>query len=166
MNKQEIYAFLQANGIPFAVTERKAVCSMEELGDIALPYPEWDAVQDDKKREYYLITVIGDRRVDLKAFRRAHGLRPSPLRRQRSLRKGARRHPFRTASRCGSGGCRRERCSAQARARCTAHRPWEKSPLSSSLAETPPRRMPSKFPLRILCSFAISDLSFQLMLSF
>ena len=99
MNKQEIYAFLQANGIPFAVTERKAVCSMEELGDIALPYPEWDAVRDDKKREYYLITVIGDRRVDLKVFRRAHGLRPSPLRRQRSLRKGARRRPFRTASR-------------------------------------------------------------------
>lgn len=43
MNKQEIYAFLQANGIPFAVTERKAVYNMEELGDIALPYPEWDA---------------------------------------------------------------------------------------------------------------------------
>lgn len=57
MNKQEISAFLQANGIPFAVTERKAVCNMEELGDIALPYPEWDAVRDDKKREYYLITV-------------------------------------------------------------------------------------------------------------
>lgn len=43
MNKQEIYAFLQANGIPFEGTERKAVCNMEELGDIALPYPEWDA---------------------------------------------------------------------------------------------------------------------------
>ena len=103
MNKQEIYAFLQANGIPFEVTEHKAVYNMEELGDIALPYPEWDAknlfVRDDKKREYYLITVIGDRRVDLKVFRRAHGLRPSPLRRQRSLRKGARRRPFRTASR-------------------------------------------------------------------
>lgn len=80
MNKQEIYAFLQANGIPFEVTAHKAVYNMEELGDVALPYPEWDAknlfVRDDKKREYYLITVRGDKRVDLKAFRRAHGLRP------------------------------------------------------------------------------------------
>lgn len=33
-------------------------------------------MRDDKKREYYLITVRGDKRVDLKAFRRAHGLRP------------------------------------------------------------------------------------------
>ncbi len=31
MNKQEIYAFLQANSIPFAVTERKAVCSWKSL---------------------------------------------------------------------------------------------------------------------------------------
>ena len=43
MNKKEISAFLQANGIPFAVTERKAVCNMEGPGDIAPPHPEWDA---------------------------------------------------------------------------------------------------------------------------
>lgn len=29
-----------------------------------------------KKRNYYLITVKGDKRVDLKLFRKAHGLRP------------------------------------------------------------------------------------------
>lgn len=52
---------------------------MEELNTVSLPYPEWDAknlfVRDDKKRNYYLITVKGDKRVDLKEFRRAHGLR-------------------------------------------------------------------------------------------
>lgn len=52
---------------------------MEELNEVELPYPEWDAknlfVRDDKKRNYYLISVKGDKRVDLKAFRRQHGLR-------------------------------------------------------------------------------------------
>ena len=45
-----------------------------------LPYPKWDAknlfVRDDKKRNYYLISVKGDKRVDLKAFRKRQGLRP------------------------------------------------------------------------------------------
>ena len=33
-------------------------------------------VRDDKKRNYYLITVRGDKRVDLKKFREEHGTRP------------------------------------------------------------------------------------------
>jgi Ala-tRNA(Pro) deacylase len=33
-------------------------------------------VRDDKKQNYYLITVRGDKKVDLKAFRREHELRP------------------------------------------------------------------------------------------
>ena len=53
---------------------------MEELNDVELPYPEFDAknlfVRDDKKRNYYLITVKGDKRVDLKTFRKQHELRP------------------------------------------------------------------------------------------
>lgn len=53
---------------------------MEELGAVELPYPKWDAknlfVRDDKKRNYYLISVKGDKRVDLKAFRKRQGLRP------------------------------------------------------------------------------------------
>lgn len=32
-------------------------------------------VRDDKKRNYYLITMKGNKRVDLKAFRRQRGLR-------------------------------------------------------------------------------------------
>lgn len=51
---------------------------MEELNAIELPYPDWDAknlfVRDDKKKNY-LITVKGDKRVDLKEFRKKHGLR-------------------------------------------------------------------------------------------
>lgn len=79
MNKEETYQYLTDHGISFEITEHRAVYNMEELGSVALPYPEWDAknlfVRDDKKRGYYLITVQGDKRVDLKEFRRAHGLR-------------------------------------------------------------------------------------------
>lgn len=80
MNKQEVYQFLQEQNIEFEVTEHKAVYNMDELAEVELPYPEADAknlfVRDDKKRNYYLITVKGDKRVDLKEFRRAQGTRP------------------------------------------------------------------------------------------
>lgn len=79
MDKKEVYAFLTEQNIPYEVTEHKAVFNMEELDSVELPYPEWDAkslfVRDDKKRNYYLITVKGDKRVDLKEFRRLRGLR-------------------------------------------------------------------------------------------
>ena len=64
----------------FEATEHGAVYNMEELDAVDLPYPGDDAknlfVRDDKKRNYYLITVKGDKRVDLKEFRHAHGTRP------------------------------------------------------------------------------------------
>ena len=53
---------------------------MDEICNVVLPYPECDAknlfVRDDKKREYFLITVKGNKRVDLKEFRKTHGTRP------------------------------------------------------------------------------------------
>ena len=79
MNKEETCQYLKDHGIIFETTEHKAVFNMEELAEVKLPYPEWDAknlfVRDDKKRNYYLITVKGDKRVDLKEFRRQHALR-------------------------------------------------------------------------------------------
>lgn len=80
MNKQETYQYLKDHNIPFEITEHRAVYNMEELDSIDLPYPEGDAknlfVRDDKKKNYYLITVKGDKRVNLKDFRKAHGLQP------------------------------------------------------------------------------------------
>lgn len=79
MNKQEIYDYLRRENIWHEITEHEAVYNMAELADIKIPYPEYDAknlfVRDDKKRNYYLITVKGDKRVDLKEFRNAHGTR-------------------------------------------------------------------------------------------
>ena len=80
MNKQEIYALLSARNIWHEVTEHKAVFNMAEVAEIQLPYPEADAknlfIRDDKKCNYYLITVKGDKRTDLKAFRQQNGTRP------------------------------------------------------------------------------------------
>ena len=80
MNKTETYEFLKKENIDFEVAEHRAVYNMAELAEVEMPYPECDAknlfVRDDKRRDYYLITVKGDKRVDLKAFRREMGTRP------------------------------------------------------------------------------------------
>ena len=80
MNKQEIYDFIKSKNIWHEITEHKAVFNMAELAEIEVLYPEYDAknlfVRDDKKRNYYLITVKGDKRVDLKEFRKNNATRP------------------------------------------------------------------------------------------
>ena len=79
MTKQETYDYLTTYGVDFEVTEHSAVFNMAEVAEIPLPHPEADAknlfVRDDKKLHYYMITVQGDKRVDLKKFRKQHGLR-------------------------------------------------------------------------------------------
>lgn len=80
MDKEDIYGYLKDKGIWHEITEHEAVVNMAEALRLPIPYPEANAknlfVRDDKRRNYYLITVRGDRRVDLKEFRRCHGTRP------------------------------------------------------------------------------------------
>lgn len=79
MNKAETYQYLSDHGVSYEATEHLAVYNIEEMDALGLPHPEWGAknlfVRDDKKRNYYLITVMEHKRVDLKEFRRQHGLR-------------------------------------------------------------------------------------------
>ena len=79
MTKQETYEYLTAHGVDYEVIEHPAVFNMEEVEKLNLPHPEADAknlfVRDDKKLHYYMITVQGNKRVDLKQFRKQHGLR-------------------------------------------------------------------------------------------
>ena len=79
MNKQETYELLRKAGIQYEITEHQAVFNMKELEGIEQPFPDRDAknlfVRDDKKRHYYMITVQGDKRVNLKEFRKRFGLR-------------------------------------------------------------------------------------------
>ena len=79
MHKAEIYNLLKKQKITHEITEHEAVFSMNELREVEVPYPEADAknlfVRDDKKRNYYMITVMGPKRVNLKQFEKSHGLR-------------------------------------------------------------------------------------------
>lgn len=79
-DKAAVYRLLTERGIWHEITEHPAVYNMEEMAAVDLPYPEADGknlfLRDDKKRHYYLLTVRGDKRVDLKAFRQANGTRP------------------------------------------------------------------------------------------
>lgn len=80
MNKEKIYKLIKEKGYWHEITEHKAVFTMDEVNDIYVPYPEYDAknlfVRDDKKRNYYLITVKGNKKVDLKEFRKNNNTRP------------------------------------------------------------------------------------------
>lgn len=72
MNKSETLYYLDQLGIKYEIVEYQAVYNMAEMEKIALPHPEADAknlfVKDDKKRDYYLLTIKGDKRVNLQQF--------------------------------------------------------------------------------------------------
>ena len=76
LQKQDIYNLLDEHHINYEVTNHKPLFSMDDKPDIELPYPEWDGknlfIRDHKREHYYLITVRGSKRVDLKQFRKDH----------------------------------------------------------------------------------------------
>ena len=80
MNKNEIYEYLKSKNIWYEITEHQAVYNMRDLEKINIPYNEGDAknlfLHDDKKENYYLITVKGSKKVDLKKFRTDNNTRP------------------------------------------------------------------------------------------
>ncbi len=79
MNKKDIYKLIEDKNIWYEITDHEAVYNMEELALVSLPYPQCDAknlfVRDDKKKGYYLITIKGDKRLDLKEFQNNYHLR-------------------------------------------------------------------------------------------
>ena len=78
-NKNETLHYLEQHGIKYEIVEHQAVYNMAEMEQIELPHPEADAknlfVRDDKKRNYYLLTIKGDKRVNLQQFREENGTR-------------------------------------------------------------------------------------------
>ena len=90
MNKQEVLNHLNARNIKFEVTEHRAVFNMAEASSLDLPYSDEEAknlfVRDDKKRNYYLITVKGDKKVNLKEFARQNNTRPLSFASETDLR--------------------------------------------------------------------------------
>lgn len=80
MTKYEIYNLLKEKDIWFEVTNHKAVYNMEEVSEIEMPHKEYEAknlfIRDDKKKNYYLISVKSDKRVNLKEFKNKYDTRP------------------------------------------------------------------------------------------
>jgi Ala-tRNA(Pro) deacylase len=79
MDKQQTYDYLKEHGVEFEITEHPAVWNMDDVAQLEMPHPEADAknlfVREDKTQNYHMITVKGDKRVDLKALRKSEGLR-------------------------------------------------------------------------------------------
>ena len=72
MTRQELIELLDGKGISYEITEHVPVYTIDEMLKCNLPYPEIIAknlfIRDDKKRNYYLITVQEERKINLKEF--------------------------------------------------------------------------------------------------
>ena len=79
MNKQELYVFLDERKIKYTAIEHAPVYTVEEAEKLCLPHPEAGAknlfLRDDKKRNYYLLTVRDALPIDLKQFQERIGSR-------------------------------------------------------------------------------------------
>ena len=79
IGKGEIYDMLDKRGIWHLITDHPALWSMSDVCDVEFPYPECDAknlfLREKKHKNFYLVTVRGDKRVDLKRFRDEQGTR-------------------------------------------------------------------------------------------
>lgn len=89
--KEEVYKYLDSLNIKYRKVEHKAVFTMEEMSKLNL---EDDTevvknlfIRDDKKQNYYLILVKGDKRVNLKELRNNLGLRPLTFASEEDLEK-------------------------------------------------------------------------------
>ncbi len=67
---QDIYEFLQNNGIPYVKYDHEAVFTAEEAKTKAAHVPGRQTKNlflcDDKKRRFYLVTIPDEKRADLK----------------------------------------------------------------------------------------------------
>jgi len=76
-NKEDIYELLKQESIPFEKIDHPAVYTIDGMKDLNLPNEDAVAknlfVRDDKKKNYYLITLQEDKHCDLKALQEKLG---------------------------------------------------------------------------------------------
>ena len=79
MNKTETLRYLDQHQINYEKIDHPAIYNMEDLAKLHLPHPEADAKNlflcDDQKKHYFLLTVKGDKKVDLKKIRQDYNTR-------------------------------------------------------------------------------------------
>ena len=70
LNKDDIYKLLDENNVSYEKYEHIPVFTIEEMDAVEVPHKEWIVknlfLRDDKKRNYYLVTLLGHKKVDLK----------------------------------------------------------------------------------------------------
>lgn len=80
LTKENIIRILEDKNIEYEIAEHKPVYTIDEMLECNLPHPEQIAknlfIRDDKKRNYYLITCLEDKKINLKEFRKEQGTRP------------------------------------------------------------------------------------------
>ena len=80
LTKEDIIRILEDRNIKYEMVEHQAVYTIDEMLDCEIPHPDQIAknlfIRDDKKRKYYLITCLEDKKINLKEFRNEHGTRP------------------------------------------------------------------------------------------
>lgn len=74
MDKGQVYEYLREKGIQYEAIEHEAVFSIEQAENLNLPNPEAGAknlfLRDDKRKNYYLLTVRASLSVKLKKFKK------------------------------------------------------------------------------------------------
>lgn len=76
MNKEDIYKFIKEKNIWYEIQEHKPLYTMQDVLDVKMKYPEYEAKNlfiCDNYGKYYLVTVHGDKRLDLKEIKNKYG---------------------------------------------------------------------------------------------
>lgn len=80
LQRNDIEKLLNGRGCQYTISEHPAVFTIDELYDHDIPYRDRIAknlfLRDDKKRSYYLISIEGSAKADLKELRSILSSRP------------------------------------------------------------------------------------------
>lgn len=91
LQRADIESLLDENGCSYSVAEHPAVFSIDELYDYDIPDRDRIAknlfLRDDKKRAYYIISIEGSAKADLKELRSLLSSRPLSFASEEDLQK-------------------------------------------------------------------------------
>lgn len=79
MMKEDVLRLLDSQGVQYDLAEHRPVYTVEEIDDLQLNHVDGIAknlfIRDDKKRQYFLLTVQKDKRANLKQLQARLGTR-------------------------------------------------------------------------------------------
>ena len=79
IDKKRIYEILDENGIEYEAYDHVPVYTVEEADALDIPYAEYglkNLFLKDKKKNYYLVSLHGNKAIDLKSLKNALGCTP------------------------------------------------------------------------------------------